>query len=104
MKGLIDPKSPQADRLEDQVIPPTPSAVPFESSMQPPPDLEYEPGTPLPADSDVEPEGVPDEIFPEIRLTPKGEIIPDGFHWDGHRIVRNYKVSKRPEGIDSKLW
>ena len=26
------------------------------------------------------------------------------FHWDGHRIVRNYKGSKRPEGIDSELW
>ena len=26
------------------------------------------------------------------------------FHWDGHRIVRNYKGSKRPEGIDSDLW
>ena len=24
-------------------------------------------------------------------LTPKGEVIPDGFHWGGHRIVRNYK-------------
>ena len=67
----------------------------MESIMQPPPDHEYEPGTPLPADSDVEPEGMPDEIFPEL--------VPDGFHWDGHRIVRNCKGSKRPAGIDSKL-
>ena len=37
-------------------------------------------------------------------LTPKGEIIPDGFHWDGHRLVRNYTGSRRPPGIDSKLW
>ena len=43
-------------------------------------------------------------MFPDLRLTPKGEVIPDGFHWDGHRIVRNYKGSKRPEGIDSELW
>ena len=43
-------------------------------------------------------------VFPDLKLTPKGEIIPDGFHWDGHRIVRNYKGSKRPEGIDSELW
>ena len=104
LKALIDSKSPKADRLEDQVIPPTPSGVVLESAMQPPSDLEYEPGTPLPADSDVEPEDVPEEIFPELKLTPKGEIIPDGFHWDGHRIVRNYKGSKRPPGIDSKLW
>ena len=47
LKALIDSKSPKADRLEDQVTPPTPSAVPMESSMLPPPDLEYEPGTPL---------------------------------------------------------
>ena len=86
------------------MIPPTPSAVPLESALQMPSDLEYEPGTPVPADSDVEPEDVPEEIFPELKLTPKGEIIPDGFHWDGHRIVRNYKGSKRPPGIDSKLW
>ena len=94
LKALIDSKSPQADRLKDQVIPPTPSAVPLVSSMLPPPDLEYEPGTPLPAD--VEPERVRDEIFPELRLSPKGERIPDGFHWDGHRIVRSHKASKRP--------
>ena len=59
-------------------------------------------GRPLPADRYVEPEQ-PEPIFPDLKLSPKGEIIPDGFHWDGHRIVRNYKGSKRPEGIDSKL-
>ena len=104
LKALIDSKAPQADRLEEQVIPPAPASVPLESSMQPPQDddMEFEPGTPLPADSDVEPEQ-PEPIFPDLKLSPKGEIIPDGFHWDGHRIVRNYKGSKRPEGIDSKL-
>ena len=102
MKALIDPKSPKADRLEDQAIPPTPMVVLLESSMQPPhEDLEYEP--PLPADSDVEPEQPSEPVFPDLVLTPKGEIIPDGFHWDGHRIVCNKGSSKRPEGIDSKL-
>jgi len=40
-KALIDSKAPKADRLEDQVIPQTPKAVPLESSMHPPHD-EYE--------------------------------------------------------------
>ena len=105
LKALIDSKAPKADRLEDQVIPQTPKAVPFESSMHPPQEeMEYEPGTPVPADSDVEPDVPAEPVFPDLRLTPKGEVIPDGFHWDGHRIVRNYKGSKRPVGIDSELW
>ena len=31
-------------------------------------------------------------VFPDLKLTPKGEIIPDG------------DCTKRPEGIDSELW
>ena len=104
LKALIDSKAPKADRLEDQVIPPTPTAVPLESEMLPPPeDNEYSPGTPI-ADAGGDAEPVEEPIFPDLKLTPKGDIIPDGFHWDGHRIVRNYRGSKRPEGIDSKLW
>ena len=39
------------------------------------------------------------------QLSAKGDVIPDGFHWGGHRIIRNCKgSSKRPEGIDPKLW
>ena len=107
-EGFIFPlnsKAPKADRLEDQVIPQIPKAVPLESSMHPPQEeFEYEPRTPLPADSDVEPDAPVEPIFPDLKLTPKGEVIPDGFHWDGHRIVRDYKGSKRPEGIDSESW
>ena len=79
--------------------------MPLKSSLHPPQDeYEYEPGTPLPADSDVEPDAPQEPVFPDLKLTPKGEIIPAGFHWDGHRIVRNYKGSKRPAEIDSELW
>ena len=105
LKALIDSKAPKADRLEDQVIPQTPKVVPLESSMHPPQEEEeYEPGTPLPADSDVEPDAPAEPVFPDLVPSPKGEVIPDGFHWDGHRIVHNYMGSKRPEGIDSELW
>ena len=74
MKALIDPKSPKADRLEDQAILPTPIVVPLESSMRPPhEDLKYERWTPLPADSDVEPEQPSEPVFPDLVLTPKGK-------------------------------
>ena len=85
------------------MIPLTPSAVPLEARMHPPQeDLEYEPRTPLPAGSDAEPDAPEEPVFPDLALTPKGAVIPDGFYWDGHRIVGNYKGSKRPEGIDSE--
>ena len=45
-----------------------------------------------------------EEIFPEIKYTPTGQIIPDGFHWDGTRLVKSYKGSKRPESIQSDFW
>eukprot|EP00435_Cladocopium_sp_Y103_P024493 s1104_g6.t1 len=105
-EGFRGEQAPKPDRLEDQVIPPTPNAVPLESEMQAPVDdaLEYSPCTPIEAAGDGEPAEPAEPIFDDIRLTPKGEVIPDGHHWDGHRIVRNYKGSKRPAGIDSTLW
>ena len=45
-----------------------------------------------------------DEIFPEIKYTPTGQIIPDGFHWGGTRLVKYYKGSKRPEHIACDFW
>ena len=71
--------------------------------MPPMEDNEYSPGTPL-DDAGGDAELPAEPIFPDLKLTPKGEIIPDGYHWEAHRIVRNYRGSKRPEGIDSKLW
>jgi len=51
-------------------------------------------------------EGQPAEeaTFPEIKYTPTGKPIPDGYHWDGTRLVKTYKGSKRPESIPSDLW
>ena len=36
--------------------------------------------------------------------TPTGKIILDGDHWDGTRLVKRYKGSKRPEHILSDFW
>ena len=43
-------------------------------------------------------------MFPEIKYTPTGKSIPDGYHWDGTRLVKTYKGSKRPESVPSDLW
>ena len=45
-----------------------------------------------------------EDTFPEIKYTPTGQPIPDGYHWDGTRLVKTYKGSKRPESIPSDLW
>ena len=36
-----------------------------------------------------------EEMFPETKYTPTGKPIPDGYHWDGTRLVKTYKGSKR---------
>ena len=43
-------------------------------------------------------------VFPDIKYTPTGTPIPDGYHWDGTRLVKTYKGSKRPESIPSDFW
>ena len=43
-------------------------------------------------------------VFPDIKYTPAGKPIPDGYHWDGTRLVKTYKGSKRPESIPSDFW
>ena len=53
------------------------------------------------ADDDESPE---EEMFPEIKYSPTGKPIPDGYHWDGTRRVKTYKGSKRPDSIPSDLW
>ena len=36
--------------------------------------------------------------------TPAGVPIPEGYHWDGLRVVKTYKGSKRPKDIPSDYW
>ena len=37
-------------------------------------------------------------------MMPDGSIVPDGYHYDGVRLVKTYKGSKRPRSIPSELW
>ena len=65
------------------------------------------------------PEGVPEQggEEPEFEVTaadkaedykpdttPAGVPIPEGYHWDGLRVVKTYKGSKRPKDIPSDYW
>ena len=65
------------------------------------------------------PEGVLEQggVEPEIEVTaadkaedykpdttPAGVPIPEGYHWDGLRVVKTYKGSKRPKDIPSDYW
>ena len=105
LRALHEAKEPKPDRLEDNVID-DPRPIPFQSELQPAADVQPEHEA-----ADESTEAVPDalakdkspdeEIFPEIKYTPTGQIIPDGFHWDGTGLVKSYKGSKRPEYIPS---
>ena len=106
LRELKKAKEPKPDRLADNVIA-DPRPVPFQSELQ----IEGQAETGEEA-IDKSPEAVPDalasedqpaeeEMFPEIKYTPTGKPIPD---WDGIRLVKTYKGSKRPESIPSDLW
>ena len=106
LRALHEAKEPKPDRLEDKVIA-DPRPIPFQSEVQPAADVQPEHEA---ADGSTEavlgalarPDKSPDdEIFPEIKHTPTGQIIPDGLHWDGTRLVKSYKGSKRPEHMIS---
>ena len=109
LRALKEAKEPKPDRLADNVIA-DPRPIPFQSDLQ----IEGQAETGEEA-IDKSPEAVPDalasedkpaeeEMFPEIKYTPTGKPIPDGYHWDGTRLVKTYKGSKRPESIPSDLW
>ena len=98
VRALQEAKEPKPDSLED---------IPFQSELQSGADVqpEHEPAdesTEAVLDALAQPDKSPDdEFFPEIKHTPTGEIIPDCFHWDGTRLVKSYKGSKRPAHIPS---
>ena len=104
LRALKEAKEPNPDRLAD------PRPIPFQSELQ----IEGRAETGEEA-IDKSPEAVPDalasedqpaeeDMFPETKYTPTGKPIPDGYHWDGTRLVKTYKGSKRPESIPSDLW
>eukprot|EP00435_Cladocopium_sp_Y103_P046090 s114_g13.t1 len=104
--SITEAKEPKPDRLEDNLIVEA-RPVPFESEMQPaePDDEAVDKSSDAVLDalapSDPGPEG---GIIDDTTRTPKGEPIPDGYHWVGTRIVKTYRGSKRPPSIPSDFW
>ena len=103
------PKSPSWIVFKDNVIA-DPRPIPCQSQLQTDEQAEQsEEAVDKPteavlnvlADDDKSPE---EEMFPEIKYSPTGKPIPDGYHWGGTRRVKTYKGSKRPDSIPSDLW
>ena len=109
LRALKEAKEPKPDRLADNVIA-DPRPIPFQSELQ---TEEHAEASEEAIDKSSEAvldvlasEDKPAEetIFPDIKYTPTGTPIPDGYHWDGTRLVKTYKGSKRPESIPSDFW
>ena len=109
LRALKEAKEPKPDRLADNVIA-DPRPIPFQSELQ---TEEHAEASEEAIDKSSEAvldalasEDQPAEepIFPDIKYTPTGKPIPDGYHWDGTRLVKTYKGSKRPESIPSDFW
>ena len=109
LRALKEAKEPKPDRLEDNVIA-DPRPIPFQAELHV--DGQDDQGDEVVGKSAeavpnvlaTEEEPAEEEMFPEIKYTPTGKPIPDGYHWDGTRLVKTYKGSKRPGSIPSDLW
>ena len=129
LRALHEANEPKPDKLEDNVVPP--NIIPPESELKPiameddvvpecPPELpslqedvdDYSPGTPVPVKSKPAAERLPSPGSPpkdpassskDKGGTPKPDI-PEGYHYDGTRLVKTYKNSKRPKHIPSEYW
>ena len=105
LRALKEAKEPKPDRLADNVIA-EPRPIPFQSELQAEESAEAvdKSSEAVPDALAIADEPVEEPIFPDIKYTPTGKPIPDGYHWDGTRLVKTYKGSKRPESIPSDLW
>ena len=106
---MKEAKEPKPDRLADNVIA-DPRPIPFQSELQTEEHAEaseeaIDKSTEAVLDALASDEKPAEEtVFPDIKYTPTGTPIPDGYHWDGTRLVKTYKGSKRPESIPSDFW
>ena len=109
LRALKEAKEPKPDRLADNVIA-DPRPIPFQSELQTEEHAEaseeaIDKSTEAVLDALAVMKGrLRNQFFPDIKYTPTGTPIPDGYHWDGTRLVKTYKGSKRPESIPSDFW
>ena len=109
LRALKEAKEPKPDRLADNVIA-DPRPIPFQSELQDEEQVEMSEEAIDKSSEAVldalasEDQPAEEPVFPDIKYTPTGKPIPDGYHWDGTRLVKTYKGSKRPESIPSDFW
>ena len=110
LRALIEASEPRAEQPQERAIPQE-RAVPFESELRVPgleedytqEQLLEDLAAARRANGEEEPAAVESEPSKE-SATPDGRPIPEGHHWDGVRIVKTYKGSKRPKHIPSDYW
>ena len=105
--GVIFPIRAAKDAAQPKAITGDELIVPREQEHSMEFSVEYEPSIDADAVGDEQPGGPasgskgPDD---DLEKTPDGRPIPKGHHWDGIRIVKTYKGSKRPKDISSEFW
>ena len=113
--NIIPPESElKSITMEDDVVPECPPKLPpLEEDAD-----DYSPGTPVDSVKEEPAESKPvAERLPSPGSPPKDPAsaskdqggkskpdIPEGFHYDGTRLVKTYKNSKRPKHIPSEYW
>lgn len=100
-------KEPKPDRLESNIIPEA-FQIPLEEELHPAPEERAGDGelaeSKLPAEFiDPAPAARASEPL-DPNVMPDGSPVPAGYHFDGVRLVRNRKGSRRPKDISSEYW
>ena len=109
LKAKADSLEPPPEPIADRVIPPVPDPIiPQQSDLEYTPSVAPEPIVPPAKEKeppvDVELKKSSAEPLEPGEMMPDGSIVPDGYRYDGVRLVKTYKGSKRPRGILSELW
>ena len=109
LKAKADSLEPPPEPIADRVIPPVPDPIiPQQSDLEYTPSIAPEPIEPSAQEMeppvDVEMKKSSAEPLEPGEMMPDGSIVPDGYHYDGVRLVKTYTGSKRPRSIPSELW
>ena len=127
LRAAQEANEPKPDKLADSVVPE--NIIPREQELKPitmeedvvpecPPeedDDSYSPGTPIDDSKEVQPKPKEAEKLPSPGSPSKEPSSgskdkggkndpPEGYHYDGTRMVKTYKKSKRPQHVPSDYW
>ena len=127
LRAAQEANEPKPDKLADSVVPE--NIIPREQELKPitmeedvvpecPPEEDddfYSPGTPIDESKEVQPKPKEAEKLPSPGSPSKEPSSgskdkggktdpPEGYHYDGTRMVKTYKKSKRPQHVPSDYW